>query len=155
MPKTSHLFVQNTAKRLRLAYLDWNLCPLATIREELGCNYGHIGDMRKHHDYIEEFKALKDAWQEKIRALPGTNDVAKTIEYGLASSVKALVHRVAEKKISTRDLIASCRVLAQMDGRFLGHLRWGGEEEESVAGDDRESIAQELAQILKRRESVQ
>jgi hypothetical protein len=153
MPKTSHLFVQNTAKRLRLAYLDWNLCPLATIREELGCNYGHIGEMRKHPDYIEEFKALKESWQEKMRALPGHNDTAKIVQFGMHVSAKELAVRAAERKTGTRDLIGICRLFAQMDGTFMSKTAFTTDEQ--PLSEEKETVAQALAQILKRRDTVQ
>jgi hypothetical protein len=136
---------------LRLAAMDFALAPLETVRQELRLTTKQIYLHRQKDLYRLSVKELQEAFKEKMLATPGTNELRKTINYGLSIAVKKLVDILAAKKTSNRDIVSAARLMAQMDGRFIG-----SETGDGVASPDIESVASELVTMIKRtRDTVQ
>lgn len=133
---------------LTLAALDWARTPATIIQRELKCTHSHLTVLRQYPLYKETVQEIQESWKEKLLNRPETSEVAKTISYGLSIAVKKLVHLVADPQTSNKDIIGAARLLAQMDGRFLGRTEDGTHE---VRGDN--SIASELIEIMQRAKS--
>jgi|SRR5208282_5348641 len=149
MPPTE---AQETAKTMKLAAMDWALCPLDIICQELKVKQRSLSIRRLTPVYLDTLEEIKKSWREKMLATPGTNDIRKQINYGLSIAVKKLVGILSSSKTAHRDIISAARLIAQMDGRFIGAM----DEEKGAANPDTESLATELIQMIKRtRETVQ
>jgi hypothetical protein len=142
---------RENSKTLRLAVLDFALAPLETIRQELKLTTRQVYFHRNNDLYRESVKELQEAFKEKMLATPGTNELRKHINYGLSIAVKKLIGILAHSKTANRDIVSAARLMAQMDGRFIG-----SETGEGKSPEDTESVASELIQMIKRtRETVQ
>jgi DNA-directed RNA polymerase specialized sigma24 family protein len=135
------------ARIVKLAALDFAHAPMSVIREELKLAYSHLHVMRRDPVYLETVEELKQGWKEKILNSPHTNEIAKTISYALGIATKKLVHILSSSKTSDKDVISAARLIAQMDGRFLGQ---GIEEEAKLSREDAEEVATELKQLIDR-----
>jgi hypothetical protein len=141
---------RETAKTLKLAALDFALAPNHTIREELGVSASSIAQRRQTDLYKQAVAEMKEGWLERMRELPGTNEIRKKINYGVGIGVDKLIHILSASKTCNRDIIGATRTLAQMDGRFMG-----SGSTEAVAPED-EDLRQELVTAVKRhRETLQ
>lgn len=142
------------AKTLKLVALDFSLAPMSVIQKELGgrskegeaCK-NNIYARRQTDLYRDTLRDMEQSWKEQMLKTPGTSELRKSINYGLAIAVKKLINILANPKTPNRDLIGSARLMAQMDGRFLGH---DAEEARAQGGLDTESVAQELLTAIKR-----
>ena len=144
---------KEVAKTLKLAAMDFALAPLETIRRELQVTSNAIYQRRQTNLYKQTCQELQEAWKEQMLKTPGTTELRKTINYGLSIAVKKLVGILSSNRTTNKDLVSAARLMAQMDGRFLGH---DAEEARAQGGVDTESVAQELIQAIKRtKESVQ
>jgi hypothetical protein len=144
---------RETAKTLKLAAMDFALAPIEQIKAELKVNSNAINQRRQTQLYKETVEELKESWKQKMLATPGTLELRKQINYGLSIAVKKLVHILSGTRTPNRDIIGAARLMAQMDGRFLGH---DAEEARAQGGVDTESVAQELITAIRRqKESIQ
>lgn len=140
------------AKTLKLAALDFALAPNETIREELQCSQSAISQRRQTDLYHKAIEEMKQGWLERMRAAPGTNDLRKKINYGVGIGVQKIIHILSSKKTANRDIVAATRLIAMMDGRFIGSEMEDGQR---VPAQD-EDLRQELVTAVKRhRETLQ
>jgi hypothetical protein len=142
------------AKTLKLVALDFALAPMEVIQKELSgrgeggvASKNNIYARRQTDLYKETLRDMEQAWKEQMLKTPGTTELRKNINYGLSIAVKKLIHILSQPKTPNRDLIGAARLMAQMDGRFLGH---DAEEARAQGGVDTESVAQELLTAIKR-----
>lgn len=136
---------RSQSRVLRIAAMDFALCPLPVMEKELNCHRKQIYMDRGTDLYRETVEELREAWKEAMLRTPGTSELRKEINYGLSISVKKLIHILSHSKTPNRDLIAAARLMAQMDGRFLG-----SESADLKPGVETESVAQELITMVQR-----
>ena len=142
---------QMQALILRIAAMDFCLTPLDVMRTELKCPTQYIYTQRNTDLYRQTLEELTAAFKQQMLKTPGTAELRKTINYGLSLAVKKLIRILAAQKSPNRDVIAAARLMAQMDGRFIGA---DAEEERKHLVD--ESVASELIQMVQRaKQSVQ
>ena len=132
---------------MKVAAMDVALAPVEIICQELQINRQTIYSYRNTPLYHETVEELRAAWKEAMLKTPGTPELRKEINYGLSIAVKKLIHILSLKKTPNRDLIGAARLMAQMDGRFIGH---DAEEARARGGVDTESVASELIQMIQR-----
>lgn len=146
--------LQLDKKLMNLAWLDFQNMPASEIQKELNCTHSHLTELRKNPLYHEFGEEIKEAWRSKILAMPGTNELCKKISYAVGISVHKLIDILASKKSSNKDIISAARLIAQMDGRFLGRDNVEGEELRHAA--DTDSLASELVSAIERqKKSIQ
>jgi AcrR family transcriptional regulator len=131
---------------MKAAAMDIALSPIQTICTELGINRQTLYSYRNTDLYRSTVEELRAAWKEAMLRTPGTAELRKEINYGLSIAVKKLIHILSLKKTPNRDLIGAARLMAQMDGRFIGH---DAEEARARGGVD-DSVASELINMVKR-----
>lgn len=139
------------ARILKLAALDFAHAPIAVIKQEMKGSYSHYNVMRKDPLYLETVEEMKTEWKAKMLNTPETTEIARTISYALGIATKKLVNILASSKTTNRDVISAARLIAQMDGRFLGRDSVEGEEIRHSA--DTNSLATELIQAINRHKS--
>jgi hypothetical protein len=144
---------QQQSKILKLAALDWAGTPREIILKELRCSHPHLNVMRQHPLYLETVDQIKEDFKRKVISAPGTNEIVKTLQYAMGIATKKLVHILASSRTSNKDVISAARLVAQMDGRFLGQAV---EDEGRLSRTDAEEVAVELKSMIeRRRQSVQ
>lgn len=138
-------------KTLRLAAMDFAMFPMEQIKAELKCGSNAVNDRRRTQLYKDTLSEIKKEWKEKLLKTSGTNDLKKKISYGMAIAIHRLVGILAAHDTANKDIVSAARLMAQMDGRFIG-----SEGDKVNADHDTESVAQELIQAIKRtKETVQ
>jgi len=143
--------VRSDARTMKLAALDFGLVPVEVVIQELQCTRQHLYVMRRDPLYHETLEEIKKEWKDSMLRTPGTPELRKEINYGLSIAVKKLIHILSLKKTPNRDIVAAARLMAQMDGRFIGH---DAEEARARGGVDTESVATELIQMIQRARST-
>lgn len=142
---------RETAKTLKLAALDFALAPILVIRQELKLSQRAINNHRATDLYKETVQELKESFREKMLAAPGTNELRKKINYGVGIGVDKIVHILSSPRTANRDIVAATRLIAMMDGRFIG-----SESEDGHVTPADEDLRQELVTAVKRhRETLQ
>lgn len=144
---------QKQSKLLKLAFMDWQGVPKELILKEIRVSNQTLLEWRNHPTYKEAVEELKAEFKQKLLQSPATNELVKTLGYAMGIATKKLVHILASSKTSNKDVISAARLVAQMDGRFLGNAV---EDEANLSRQDAEEVATELkSMIARRRESVQ
>lgn len=144
---------QKQSKLLKLAFMDWQGVPKELILKEIRVSNQTLLEWRNHPTYKEAVEELKAEFKQKLLQSPATNELVKTLGYAMGIATKKLVHILASSKTSNKDVISAARLVAQMDGRFLGNAV---EDEANLSRQDAEEVATELkGMIARRRESVQ
>jgi hypothetical protein len=137
------------AKTLQLAAMDFALAPAETIRKELGISQSAINQRRMSPLYKETVEELKVAFKEKMLQTPGSTELRKTISWALSIAVKKILGILSSPKTSNRDIIGAARLVAQMDGRFMGTTDAEGHP---AITDNTESLAAELMKMVSRKD---
>jgi hypothetical protein len=132
-------------KTLKLAAMDFALIPMQQIKKELDVNSTAINQRRQTQLYKDTLEEMKQSWKEKLLATPGMNDLRKKIHYGMAIAVHKVIEILADEQVPYKDIIAAARLMAQIDGRFLG-----SESPKEAGEKDTDSVAVELVQAIKR-----
>jgi len=127
--------------------MDFNLSPKSVIYKDLGLEDLHetrqkIVKMRKDPIYIEAAKELRDEWDKQMMSLPGTSNLRKQVSHAFSICMKRLTELVSDEKVPYRELVNASRLIAQMDGRFLGLNATGD------SGDRTENVGEELKGAL-------
>lgn len=144
---------QIQSKIMKLAFLDWQRVPATIIRQELKLSQPHLSSLRQNPLYKQTVEDLKAEFKEQLLKSPQTNELVKTLGYALGIATKRLVHILASSKTSNKDLISAARLVAQMDGRFLGNAV---EDEANLSRHDAEEVAVEIRGMIDRaKQSVQ
>jgi|HubBroStandDraft_5_1064220.scaffolds.fasta_scaffold438775_1 hypothetical protein len=138
---------RSDAKTLQLAAMDFALAPAETIRKELGISQSAISQRRQSELYKTTVEELKQAFKEKMLQTPGSTEIRKTISWALSIAVKKILGILSSPKTSNRDVIGAARLVAQMDGRFLGTA---DEDGHGKVNDNTESLAAELMKMVNR-----
>jgi hypothetical protein len=136
---------RNDAKTMKLAAMDFALCPIDIIKRDLQLGSAAISLRRTTVLYKETLEEIEKQFREKMAQTPGTAELRKTISWAMSIAIKKILGILSSPKTSNRDLIAAARLTAQIDGRFLG-----SEVPESRSDHDTESVAQELLQAMRR-----
>lgn len=131
----------------RLAWMDFNLAPKSVIYKELGLEdlretRQKIVKMRKDPIYMEAAQELRDEWDKQMMSLPGTSNLRKQVSHAFSICMKRLTELVSDEKVPYRELVNASRLIAQMDGRFLGLNATGD------SGDRTENVGEELKGAL-------
>ena len=124
---------------------------MGQIALELCVSYTDISHMRAEKTYLDAAAELKEGFRQDMLRLPATADTKKKINAALNLAVQRVIEILGDFKHARHsDIISACRLLAQMDGRFLG----GAEEDPSIrrdaGGQASKSVATELLQVLER-----
>src|ERR1700741_3345087 len=142
-----------TSKIMKLAGLDWFETPKEIVLRELKLTQNHLNLLRQDPLYLETVEQLKADFKKKLLQSPGTNEIVKTLSYAVGIATKKLVHILASPRSCNKDVISAARLVAQMDGRFLGTAV---EDEANLSRQDAEEVATELKSMIeRRRQSVQ
>jgi len=127
--------------------------PREVVMKELKAPYSHVSTMRKDPLYLETIEEIKRDFKQKIMESPGTNELVKILNVAMGIGTKKLVHLISSSKTCNKDLISAVRLVAQMDGRFLGSAV---EDEGKLSAHDAEEVAVEIRGMIQRhKESVQ
>jgi hypothetical protein len=141
------------SKIMQVAFLDWQRVPHQIILKELRLSHPHLNTIRQDPLYHQTVEELKAEFKEKLLSAPGTNELVKTLGYAMGIATKKLVHILASSRTSNKDLISAARLVAQMDGRFLGSAV---EDESNLSRHDAEEVATEIKGMIERhKQSVQ
>jgi hypothetical protein len=136
------------ARVLQLAALDWSGTPHQRIRAAMDVDRNTLYKYRASKEYAEAIQHLRDDWKETLDRMPKTTELRREISYGMGLGVRRVIGILADDKSSNKDVLGAARLVAQMDGRFLGSSDTG----ESVprGTEQSESVASELLEALKR-----
>ena len=128
--------------------MDFALATPEVIMKELSIVRQTLYHLRASDLYRQTMQELEQAFKEQMLRSPTTPEFRKQISYGLGVALKRLLEILSLRKTPNRDLIAAARLMAQMDGRFLG--REAEEAARSQSGAETESVATELIQMIQR-----
>ena len=113
--------LNDAAKMLRLATLDFAGMPMGQIAVELECSFDKISRWRAHKIYLDAAEELKRGFKQDMLRLPATADTREKINAFLNLGLQRCGEILADfKHVRHSDIISVTRLLAQMDGRFLG-----------------------------------
>ncbi len=137
------------SKIYRLALLDWEHAPMSVIKRELNVKYAHFSEMRKQPLYEETVQKLKDEWLKKVMNTPHMNELVRNIQYGTGIAITKLVNILSSPRTAAKDVISAARLIAMMDGRFMGTEAIDPEERKSL-GRSGSEMATELRSLMAR-----
>jgi hypothetical protein len=143
---------QLKGKLMRLAQLDWDNAPTSEIQRALHCTHSHLTVLRANPFYKECVHEIETAWREKMLKMPGTPAIRRKISYGLGLATNRVIAILEGTKTTHKDLISAARLIAQMDGRFLGA---GIDDDGGKSTGDKDTITKELVELVNRHKAVQ
>jgi hypothetical protein len=138
-------------KCMKLALLDWDNAPAAEIQKALGCTHSHLTVLRANPFYQECVKEIEEEWRAKMLKMPGTSALRRKISYALGLATNNLVRILSSPKTSHKDTISAARLIAQMDGRFLGA---NIDDDGGKSTADKETVAKELVELINRHKAT-
>ena len=104
-----------------LAALDWANMPTEEVRRRFrNVTVATLSVWRRRPEYKETINRLRRCWMDEIARLPKTAELRDRINQAMCLSIDKLVHILVKKGTEDKDIISTARLVAQMDGRFLG-----------------------------------
>lgn len=157
MAETNYSEVGKEQRLRKLAVLDFNYTPTSVILKELALEdlretRQKLYQMRQEPIYKEAAKELREQWDKDMISLQSTSQLRRHISKGCTTAINRLNQVLADPNTPVREFVNAARLIAMMDGRFMGVGGHGGDDDHPE--DLAEALRKKMEATTKKEDKV-